>query len=274
MDLGVTELSSRFRGDRAGRSGEDRGGLRARRSATACVIVVLSVVGARAQTAPPGMVAYDHPVYHNGVRVLWHGIGKGELAKGGASSAVAKTVAASASTAKPDAGTYAQTSKPLPTYEVTVFSDGDDACAFRLSGDIVAALKAAGLHARPTVGRTAAHFLAKLAGNDAADFVIAPVDALVEDPKSPWKDKSPYVARLAVERIEIVAGKSISAIADLSNHKVAIGLPDSADEAVATALFDRLAVKPTLVRGSLSDSLADLRQWQGRRCLRDRRERI
>ena len=218
------------------------------------------------------MVPYDHPVYHHGKRVLWHSAAKGEAGKGDApKDADAKGEAPSSAAANPetDATTdgseqRAADEKParrqtaLPSYEFTVFSDGDDACAFRMAGDIVATLRAAGLRARPTVGRTATRFLAKLAGIDAADFVIAPVDALVEDPKTPWKDKSPYVTRLGLERIEIVAGNSVSQIADLNSRKVAIGLADSADEAVATALFGRLGLKPNFVRESLADSLDDL----------------
>ena len=30
---------------------------------------------------PAGMVPYDHPVYHNGVRVLWHGVWRGGQGK-------------------------------------------------------------------------------------------------------------------------------------------------------------------------------------------------
>jgi hypothetical protein len=139
-----------------------------------------------------------------------------------------------------------------------VFSDGDDASSFRMAGDIVTAIKAAGFHARQTVGRTAASQLSKLAVNDIADFVVAPIDALVDDPKSSWKDKAPYVTRLGLERVEIVAGRDIAKVSDLDGKKVAIGPADSADEAVASALFTRLGVKPDYVRKPLSEALADL----------------
>jgi len=263
MNLGVTAFSSRRRNVTAGRGAEIRGGGRARSAALALATLILGAVAARAQTPPPGMVPYDHPVYHNGKRVLWHGVEKGEPSDPAKTNApAAKAEAHPPADAQAESTQAAKADRPIakvsPSYEFTVFSDGDDACAFRLATDIVAALKTAGVRARPTVGRTAARFLAKLAGNDAADFVIAPVDALVDDPKGPWKDKAPYVTRLAVERIEIVAGKNVSQIADLENRKVAIGIADSADEAVATALFGRLGVKPTLVRESLVDSLNDL----------------
>ena len=48
--------------------------------AAGCLVLVFphtAVFPARAQTAPGGMVRYDHPVYHHGRRVLWHGVGRG-----------------------------------------------------------------------------------------------------------------------------------------------------------------------------------------------------
>src|SRR5271154_2458302 len=37
------------------------------------VAMLLASEGVAAEKAPYGMVPYDHPVFHNGVRVLWHG---------------------------------------------------------------------------------------------------------------------------------------------------------------------------------------------------------
>ncbi len=188
-----------------------------------------------AQAAPAGMVPYDHPVYHNGKRVLWHWAGRRE------------------SSSDASGARSAQTARPRPSirsaasyYNFSVLSDGDDSAAFRMAGDIVGAAKASNLRAHQTVGRTAASMLSKLAVNDIADFVVVPVEALVEDPKAPWKDKAPYVVRLGLERIEIVAGKDVDQVSDLDGKKVAVGPADSADEAVAVALFQRLGVKPEL----------------------------
>ena len=38
-------------------------------------------VAADTPAPPPGMVPYTHPVYHNGVRVLWHGVWRGSQGK-------------------------------------------------------------------------------------------------------------------------------------------------------------------------------------------------
>jgi hypothetical protein len=199
---------------------------------------------ALAQNPPPGMVPYDHPVYHNGKRVLWHWAGR----------KVANTEAGGGEASK-----HPRSIRSQPVfYNFSVFSDGDDSAAFRMAADIVTAVKSAGLRARQTVGRTAAPALEKLAPTDIADFVIAPVDALVDDSKSSWKDKAPYVAPLGLERIEIVAPKDTTRIADLDGKKVAVGPADSADQAVAMTLFGRLGVKPEFVLKPLSDGLADL----------------
>jgi uncharacterized protein len=203
-----------------------------------------SVASAFAQTAPPGMVPYNHPVYHNGKRVLWHWAGRKDD---------------SAASAAPGAAKPERSIRSQPIYyNFSVFSDGDDAAAFRMAGDIVTAVKAGGLRARQTVGRTAASALKVLAGNDVADFVIAPVDALSDDAKASWKDKAPYVAPLGLERIEIVAPKDITKIEDLDGKKVAVGPDGSADQAVAVALFGRLGIKPEFVLKPLNDGLADL----------------
>ena len=184
------------------------------------------------------MVPYSHPVYHNGKRVLWHGVWRG--GRGGESGV--STAPKSASTSS----------------NFSVFSDGDDSSAFRMAGDIVAAVKAAGVNAHPTVGRTDAASLEKLTDSDIVDFAIVPLNSLVDDPKASWKDKAPYVTGLGLERIEIVASKDVAAPADLDGKTVAVGPQDSADEAVAKALFQRLGVKPTYVEKPLTDGLSDL----------------
>ena len=61
------------------------------------LIGALCALGAAsAQQAPAGMVPYDHPVYHNGVRVLWHGAWRGKGKTSSDSKAKADESAASA----------------------------------------------------------------------------------------------------------------------------------------------------------------------------------
>ena len=264
MHWGVPASTPIARKERVEGPAKSHGGRLGRVSAAFAIFLAAPVSLALAQTAPAGMVPYDHPVFHNGKRVLWHWAGRKDTSKSDTSKSDT-----SKSDAAADSGDEAASS-PAPShsrksiryasraYNFSVFSDGDDSCAFRMAGDIVGAAKAAGLRAHPTVGRTASSQLAKLTVNDIADFVVAPVDALVDDPKSPWKDKAPYVIRLGLERIEIVAGKEVTEVSGLEGKKVAIGPADSADEAVAVALFQRLGVKPDFVRKPLADALADL----------------
>ncbi|MGO9740294.1 MAG: hypothetical protein ACLPN5_02030 [Roseiarcus sp.] len=202
---------------------------------------------AQAQSAPPGMIPYGHAVYRHGKRVLWHGARYGE-----------KSEAAPASPTKVDER-RARVAKAAASNDFVVYADADDACALHMENDVVSTLKAAGVRARAASnGRVSPEALAKLADGDSVDFAIAPVDALIDDAKASWKDKTPYVTRLADETIEIVADKSINAITDLNGRRVSVGLPESASETVAKALFARLGVKPMLVGDSLSDGLGDL----------------
>ncbi len=202
---------------------------------------------AQGESAPPGMIPYGHAVYRHGKRVLWHGARYGE-----------KSEAAPAFKTKVDEK-RARVAKAAASNDFVVYADADDACALHMENDVVSTLKAAGVRARAASnGRVSPEALAKLADGDSVDFAIAPVDALIDDAKASWKDKTPYVTRLADETIEIVADKSITAITDLNGRRVSVGLPESASETVAKALFARLGVKPTLVGDSLSDGLGDL----------------
>jgi len=218
--------------------------------------------------APPGMVPYDHPVYKNGKRVLWHGVGKEDPDAKPKGDAAAETPDATTDAAapaakpkpkpKPTAQAVAPEAKPTPNAEFVISVDIDDACSAHMAGDIVAVVKAAGLRAKVATGKASGKALAKLAGGEAVDFAVAPLDALTSGDASAWKDKTPYVARLANETIEIIAAKSIASAHDLDGHFVAVGLPDSADEAVASALFARLGVKPQPISDSIGDGLAEL----------------
>ena len=209
----------------------------------ALVFLNTGAFSARAQKAPAGMVPYDHPVYHHGKRVLWHGLSRGE-----ATSAEAK-----APEPKPTA-----TNTAAAGVEYAIYADGDDACAMRVANDVVAAVKTADLRAHASGGRVSPPAIAKLASSESVDFVIAPLDALVDDAKASWKDKAPYVARLGDETIEIVADRSITAVGDLNGRWVAIGPTDSAGATIASALFSRLGVMPRFINVELPGGLDDL----------------
>src|ERR1700691_6155224 len=68
--------------------GPGEGGWRPRgrdiRSAVALGVAMLLAgegLAAESKKSPYGMVPYDHPAYHNGVRVLWHGAWRGSQGK-------------------------------------------------------------------------------------------------------------------------------------------------------------------------------------------------
>ena len=242
-----------------------------------------ALAGAHAQPAPPpGMVPYDHPVYHNGKLVLWHGIGHGDD-KDAADKGASDKPAAEPSDAAADAtaddkpaeaasekvtpklkaearATVKPTEAPVavkPSLDFALVVDADDACAMHMGADVFAATKA-NLRLHIVTGRVSSHTLARLANGNSADFAIAPLDALLTGDPAPWREKSPYIIRLGNEPIEIIAVKAVTKPADLTGRLVAVGLPDGAAEAVTTALFARLGVKPRPIGDNLADGLKEL----------------
>ena len=194
---------------------------------------------------------YDHPVYRNGKRMLWHGAWR---------AAGARTRIAAADRADP-----APTPAPKPTSssadrEITVIAEAQDDCATRMAGELVSTLRAAGLTARAAAGATSPNALAKAVAGDTADLAIAPMDALLADDRATasWRDRAPYVARLANEAIEIVAPRTISDLGQLRKLHDGSGPTVVAQGASAEALLARLDLKSEPAPESLAASLGDL----------------
>ncbi len=199
------------------------------------------------EPAPPGMVPYDHPVFHNGVRVLWHGAWRTrDGKKGDASSKSGPSLAD-----KPP--------PPRPS-EFSILADAEDSCAARLAGELVAALQADGVNGRVIVGRTSPTALAKAVKSDGADLALAPMDALIGDNKATadWRERAPYIARLGAETVEIVAPRAVADIRQLDGRDVGFGVADGAGAATAATLFSRLGVAPRPSFAPLGPALADL----------------
>jgi TRAP-type uncharacterized transport system substrate-binding protein len=211
----------------------------------AAILTLVSVAASAEQRLQ--MVPYKHPVFHNGHRVLFHGVWRGS---GGGGSA------ARAASAAPEED------KPAPVaanHDFTVLADTEDNCASRMAVDLVNALRAAGLKARPLAGKGSPDALGRYVVGDAADLAIVPLDALQSDGKAAeWRDRAPVVVKLANEPIEIIAGRGIADISQLADRPVSLGSADSDADASAEALFRRLGIKPKVVHESLSASLADL----------------
>jgi hypothetical protein len=129
-----------------------------------------------------------------------------------------------------------------------------------MAGELVAALRAAGLKAHATAGATSPDALAKAVIGDTADLAIAPMDALLADDKATasWRDRAPYVARLANEAIEIVAPRTIADLGQLKRLRDGSGPVVVAQDASAQALLARLGFGPKQTGESLAASLEDL----------------
>ena len=194
------------------------------------------------------MVPYDHPVFHNGVRVLWHGAWRARDGKKG--DAPSKSGPSLADKPPPP---------PRPS-EFSILADAEDPCATRLAGEFVAALQADGAKGRVIAGRTSPAALAHAVKSDGADFAIAPMDALIDNDKATadWRQRAPYIARLGAETIEIVAPRAIADIRQLDGRDVGFGVVDGAGAATAATLFSRLGVAPKPSFAPLGPALADL----------------
>jgi TRAP-type uncharacterized transport system substrate-binding protein len=216
------------------------------------------------------MVPYDHPVFHNGVRVLWHGAWRTENGKTGDASApaaeaplkIAPSVAAKPA-APPIETSPSAAAQPATTPgpgEFSILADPDDPSATRLASEFVAALQADGAKGRVIAGRTSPAALAKAIKSDAADLAIAPMDALIGADKAnaDWRERAPYIARLGAEPILIIAPRTIVDVRQLAGRQVGFGVADGDAAATAATLFSRLGVAPTPSFAPLASALADL----------------
>ncbi len=190
-----------------------------------------------------GLVHYDHPVYRNGKRVLWHGAWRGN--RGHESARTAAKASIVAKTAPAMEGSLAK-SQPQSNANkpFSIIADPDDLVASRMARDYAEVLNDKGAPGRAIVGPTSPTGIAKVIRTDMADFAIVTLDTLIVGVKyaPDWPQRAPIVARLAPEMIEIVAPKEVKSIADLAGMSVSFGDPDSATGITAKLLFSRLGV--------------------------------
>ena len=242
----------------------------------AALALAAAPLPAFAQTAPSGMVRYDHPVFRNGHLVLWHGGWRAGMTKKGetpqakkaeapepkSADAEPKGAAAEPKSAAVEAKSAGAADKPNAANPsgFSILIDSDDTCSARLAGELVAALQASGGKGRVIAERTSPAALAKAVQSDGADLAIAPMDALLANDKTTadWRERAPYIARLGAETIEIIAPRATTDIHALAGHPVGFGAPDSAGAATAATLFARLGVAANPSFGGLDAALADL----------------
>ena len=238
------------KGNRGGLARESANGSTSKRAAVlfiAAVGVAVAPVAARAEK----MVKYDRPVFHNGHRVLYHGVWRSH-GKGKPAAKVAET---------DDTPDDKPAAKPglSSAHEFIVLVDPDDATSLRMATELVNAAKAAGLKARAWAGKTSPDALAKFAASDGGDFAVAPIDVLGADPKyADLRAKSPLVARLAPEPIAIIAAAGVADVKSLQGRPVAFGEAGGVADATGQALFAKLGVTPSVVHQGVSAALAAL----------------
>jgi TRAP-type uncharacterized transport system substrate-binding protein len=194
----------------------------------------------------PGMVRYDKPVIHNGVRVLWHGAWRDER---GRAAAVSPVRGAAGSAKEP---------------EITIIADGSDASALRVVTEFASAMQHAGLNVKALAARTSPAGIDKAVAGDTADLAVAAMDALADAGKGTptdranWRAHAPYLARLANETIALVASRDITDIKQLAGRKLSVGAADSAAAASAAIVFSKLNIAPTITNDALTDALPRL----------------
>lgn len=205
------------------------------------------------------MVRYNHPVYHNGRRVLWRGAWRGRLGHQSARTAPAKAAIAEkpAPAQQTSAAQPSPQSQPAPIKSFSILADPDDLAASRMAKDFADVLNGKGAAGRAIVGPTSPTGIAKVMRTDLADFAIVSFDTLAVGVKyaPDWPQRAPIVARLAPETIEVVAPKEVKSIGDLHGKTVSFGDPDGATGVTARLLFSRLGVTVNPTYEPLTDAL-------------------
>jgi TRAP-type uncharacterized transport system substrate-binding protein len=222
-----------------------------RAAAVLGVAMLLAGEGLAAESKPPyGMVPYNHPVFHNGVRVLWHGAWRGSQGKVVRQYARATALAPATTAAIP-------APQPPAPKEFSILADPGDVRANRMAKDFAAVMNENGTPGHAIVGPTSPDGLGKVLKTDLADFAIVSLDSLVSSAKGDpeWMKRVPYVARLAPETLEVIAPREVKSINDLQGKLVSFGELDSATSTSGRMLFSRLGVTLNQTNGPLPEAL-------------------
>jgi uncharacterized protein len=216
----------------------------------AATLLAAQGFAAESKKSPYGMVPYDHPVFHNGVRVLWHGAWRGGHAR----------VALRTERPAPAAATAAQAPQAPAPKEFSILADPGDVRASRMAKEFAAVLSASDAPGHAIVGPTSPDGLAKVLKTDLADFAIVSLDSLVSSAKGDpeWMKRVPYVARLAPETLEVIAPKDIKSINGLQGKLVSFGELNSATSTSGRMLFSRLGVTANQTNAPLPEALGAL----------------
>ncbi len=203
------------------------------------------------------MVPYNHAVYHNGKRVLWHGAQRGKAGRQSAQSHPGKVAIVAKPAPQSEAPGVKTAPQSRPAKPFSILADPDDLAASRMAKDFAEVLNDKGAPGRAIVGSTSPTGISKVMKTDIADFAIVTLDALVVGVKyePDWPKRAPLVAPLAPETIEVIAPKEVKSIGDLQGKTVSFGDPDSATGISAKLLFSRLGVSVNPTYEPLADAL-------------------
>ncbi|MGO9423436.1 TAXI family TRAP transporter solute-binding subunit [Roseiarcus sp.] len=247
------------------------------RRAAVCAYALLTVLTAAgvfdaaassAEGATGGVVRYDHTVYHNGKRVLWHGAWRGSAGRHDYARALpVKATAPEAAALQPQAPTAAAatttaavagSSAPLKPFGI--LADPGDLVASRMAREFVQVLSDQGAQGRAIVGSTAPTGVAKVMRTDMAEFAIVTLDSLAVSVKyqPDWPKRVPLVAPLAPETIEVIASKDVKSLNDLTGKSVSFGDPDGTTGITGKLLFSRLGVTVNPTYEPLTEALGAL----------------
>jgi hypothetical protein len=209
-------------------------------------------VAAETKKSPYGMVPYDHPVYHNGVRVLWHGAWRGSQGKAARRNGRPTQAVAAATPVQPP--------QPSAPKEFSVLSDPGDLRASRMAKEFAAVMSASDAPGHAIVGPTSPDGLGRVLKTDLADFAFVSLDSLVSSAKGDpeWMKRVPYVARLAPETLEVIAPREVKSINGLQGKLVSFGELDSATSTSGRLLFSRLGVTANQTNSPLPEALEAL----------------
>ncbi len=223
-------------------------------------------------TPPPGMVPYDHPVFHNGRRVLWHGAWRTEEGKTGDASKpdaagpnkIAPSVAAKPAAAAPIKNAPSVAAAPATTpgaNEYSILVDAEDSCATRLAGEFVAALQADGAQGPRDRGTNLAGG-ARPGGQERRRRSCDRADGRARSTPT-RRARTGASARLisrasAPRRSRSSRRGRSSTSASSPAAPVGFGVADGAGAATAATLFSRLGVAPNPSFAPLAPALADL----------------
>jgi TRAP-type uncharacterized transport system substrate-binding protein len=195
------------------------------------------------------MVRYPRPIMHNGRLVLWHGAWRHGAYRPASVRAAAEV------TPTTDA------SKAASAHSLSILADSNDPTATRLANELAGVMSGDDTQAKVVGAPASRAAIAKAVGADSTDFALVTLDGLVDPAQSgvDWRRKTPFVARLQNEEIEVIAPRSIASINQLAGHKVNIGAADSAAAGTAGLIFSHLNLTANWTTYPLDDALQRLK---------------